>query len=305
MNRTLIFGYGYLGRRAAELSLSRGDAVYATTRSTKKLVEIEKNGCVPILCDWTDKRSLANLPTIDQVLVAVSFDRKSPIDRETAMVGGLKTLLHRLAGQASELPRTQSDNAPEQSPAVCYISTTGVYHQKQGVWVDESSTTRPSRAGGRAHLRAESALRGIYGQFPHTILRLAGIYGPGRVPRAADVIAGRPIASPEHGYLNLIHVDDAASVAINAMEGLQKSQSIDKLYVVSDDCPVIRADFYREIACRCRAPDPVFVDPDSGSGVKFRSETNKRVWNRRMKRDLLSQLQYPTYRDGLRTVLGR
>jgi len=76
------------------------------------------------------------------------------------------------------------------------------------------------------------------------------------------------------------------------------------LYVISDDEPVIRREFYKQIARQTRSPEPTFVAPDSESGVRFRSETNKRIWNRRMKRDLLAKLQYPTYREGLANVLA-
>ena len=69
--------------------------------------------------------------------------------------------------------------------------------------MDETSATEPTREGGAVHLQAEQLLRGRRPDSTWTILRLAGIYGPGRVPRAADVIAGRPIAAPESGFLNL------------------------------------------------------------------------------------------------------
>ena len=295
MNRTLIVGYGYLGQRVASLAKKDGDAVYATSRNPQKLKSIAQNGLEPIQCDWTDRvsleRSIAKLDDIDRVLIAVAYDRKSGIDRETAIVGGLGNLIDALQ---------MRPNADEKT-RLCYISTTGVYHQTGGVWVDETSPTSPTRDGGKAHLRAEELLRRKLGQSSYRILRLSGIYGPDRVPRAADVIAGRPIASPADGYLNLIHVDDAASAVMAAW--MLSSDRGHHTYLISDDSPVIRRQFYQQIADQCGAASPTFIQPSKDSSVHFRSETNKRICNRRMKKDLAFTLQFPTYQQGLADVL--
>lgn len=254
----------------------------ATTRNASKAAWMGSRGIKPLTADWTDKRTLRDLPEVDQILVAVSYDRFSCHSRYDSQVGGLRNLLLSVSPDAD----------------ICYISTTGVYHQTHGGWVDETSPTHPTRDGGRAHLRAEELLRRLRPNSPWTILRLAGIYGPRRIPRVADVIAGRPIASPENGFLNLIHVDDAADAVMAAW-----SKSKRRLYVVSDDSPVVRGEFYREIACRCGAPAPSFIEPRSDAPERMRSESNKRIWNRRMKRDLVAKLRYPTYREGLASVL--
>ena len=324
MKRTLIFGYGYLGRRVALLSRNAGDCVIATTRNSGKSDAIAAAGLTPLVCDWTDRpglmRSISGLGPLDRVLVAVAYDRHSGIDRNAAMVGGLANLL-------DALQRSRNGSACRTS--LCYISTTGVYHQTGGVWVDERSATRPTRDGGKAHLRAEALLRNYVAKHPgnaaqvaeahsgvigsadgivHRTLRLSGIYGPGRVPRAADVRAGRPIASPPHGYLNLIHVDDAASAVMAAWDlphdqhaGFPDRQT----YLVSDDQPVVRRDFYQRIADHYGVVEPRFCDPAEDSSVRFRSETNKRVWNRKMKRELNVSLRFPTFREGLLDVLDR
>ena len=256
--------------------------VWATTRNASKAAWMDSRGIKPLIADWTDKRTLSDLPEVDQILVAVSYDRFSCQSRHDSQVGGLRNLLHSVSPDAN----------------LCYISTTGVYHQTDGSWVDEASPTHPTRDGGRTHLRAEEMLHRLRPNSPWTILRLAGIYGPGRIPRVADVIAGRPIASPENGFLNLIHVDDAADAVMAAW-----SRSKRRLYAVSDDNPVVRGEFYREIARQCGAPPPSFVEPPSDAAKRMRSDSNKRIWNRRMKRDLVAKLRYPTYRQGLASVL--
>jgi len=286
----LIVGCGYLGKRVAAAAERKGWRVLGSSRRDRPIDPTLPY--TPIQIDWNDSRTLQSLPAVDAVVVAVSYDRTSGVDREESQVGGLRRLLKAIPGRADQ---------PSRLPDVLYISTTGVYHQRGGQWVDESSPTHPLRDGGAAHLRAEAVLRQQLGEdSPWTILRMAGLYGPGRVPRAADVIAGRPIASPPLGHLNLIHIEDAAAVTVAALERPGRR----RLYVVSDDRPVIRGDFYRQIAMQAGAPEPRFVEPPAGSGVQVRSGTDKRVWNRRMKRDLMPRLLFPTCREGLRDVLA-
>jgi nucleoside-diphosphate-sugar epimerase len=116
----------------------------------------------------------------------------------------------------------------------------------------------------------------------------------------ADVIAGNVIRSPRAGYLNLIHVADAVRAVLASWQNPGQ-----RLYVVADDHPVVRGDFYADIARRCQAPPPQFVDPPANAPVTIRSSSNKRIWNRRFKRDLIPKLNYPSYREGLADVLKR
>lgn len=279
----LVFGCGYLGKSVAESLLASGTRVWATTRSREKAALLSETGIEPVLADWCEPATLRDLPRVERVLVAVSYDRTSSRSRWQSQVGGLTNLLDKLH------PTTQ----------ICYISTTGVYHQTDGSWIDESSPTSPQRAGGKAHLEAEACLASASASGQRTILRLSGIYGPGRVPRAADVIAGKPIASMQEGYLNLIHVQDATRAVIQSWNSQPHS-----LYLVSDDEPVRRGDFYGEIAKQTNSPEPQFVIPESGSPKSARSESNKRIRNSRMKSNLIPTLRFPSYREGLAQTLA-
>lgn len=278
----LVFGCGYLGQRVAEKAAFSQQKVWATTRSASKADLLRAAGIEPLLADWTDQEALCGLPEVKRILVAVSYDRGGGHNRYDSQVGGLRNLLQAISPAAH----------------LCYISTTGVYHQTDGSWVDEDSPTEPSREGGKVHLMAERLLGELRPEAPWTILRLAGIYGPGRVPRIADVIAGRPIASPPDGFLNLIHVDDAADAVLATWSTAQR-----RLYVVADDSPVLRSEFYREIARQCNAPDPRFVEPADDAPERSRAASNKRVRNQRFKNDLTPQLRFPTYREGLASIL--
>jgi nucleoside-diphosphate-sugar epimerase len=282
--RILVFGCGYLGSRVAAAAVDSGDEVWASTRDVAKGESLRKLGVEPIVADWTDRRTLTDLPEVERVLISVSHDPRSKVDRFASQVCGLANLLHVLPPECS----------------ICYISTTGVYHQANGCWVDERSPTRPTRAGARMHLMGENLLHRLRPRSRWTILRLAGIYGPGRIPRIADVRAGLPIAASPDSYLNLIRVEDAAEAVLACW-----SRSTERLYVVADDCPVLRRDYYRFIADACGAPEPTFRAPGEGKdgAQRIRSDSNKRVWNRRMKRDLLPRLRYPSYREGLSELL--
>ncbi|KAA5539323.1 NAD-dependent epimerase/dehydratase family protein [Roseiconus nitratireducens] len=295
----LVVGSGYLGQKVAEMAAAGGATVHATTRSPRRFDALSRAGLRPVLYDWTRPIVRGQLPTENlrgggRVLVAVSYDRTSRHDRYTSQVGGLRRLLAVLP------PDTR----------ICYISTTGVYHQQDGRWVDETAPTHPDRLGGRVHLQAEQLLHAMRPTGRHHILRLAGIYGPGRVPRVSDVLAGRPIACTETGFLNLIHVTDAARAVLASWQRLGNVAPAgpgiqSRLYLVADDHPVVRGDFYREIARRCGVAPPRFAAPAADASARMRSESNKRIWNRKMRRDLLDTLTFPDYRCGLADVLQR
>ncbi|MEL6106339.1 MAG: NAD-dependent epimerase/dehydratase family protein, partial [Planctomycetota bacterium] len=195
----LVIGTGYLGSRVAALATGEDLTVHTTTRTSEKFPAFRAQGWSPVRFDWTKEPGPENeLPVLSpspRVLISVSYDRNSGVGRQESQVGGLERLLGLLPPDAR----------------LCYISTTGVYHQADGAWVDENSPAQPSREGGQAHLKAEQLLRERRRDGRWHVFRLSGIYGPGRVPRIADVRDGKPIASLETGFLNLIHVDDAAA----------------------------------------------------------------------------------------------
>lgn len=286
VDATLVVGCGYIGSAVVEAmrSVPNTGPIFATTRSPTKARRLESRGAVPIIADWTDRRTLARLPSCRRVLVAVSYDAKSGVGREASQVGGLSNLLDFLPAGAD----------------ICYISSTGVFHQSDGSWVDEASPARPIGAGGQAHLRAEELLRRRRSGSPWTILRLAGIYGPGRIPRIADVVAMRPIEGPNLGYLNLIHRDDAVAAILATWTRPHDRQN---LYLVADDRPVIRREFYLQIADLCGVPTVSFASTDQPS-LSARSASNKRIWNRRFKRDLVHRLRFPDYVQGLTDLLS-
>lgn len=283
--KKLIFGCGYLGKRVAQKWLRQGDQVLAVTRSAARAEEFADWGVQPIVGDITADVDLRDADGAQTVLFAVGFDRGSGQAIREVYVGGLQKVLDKLPASVSRF---------------IYISSTGVYAQADGEWVDEGSPCEPEREGGRACLAAEALLRAHDIGRRSVILRLAGIYGPGRLPKWKDVIAGNSIDSPADGYLNLIHVDDAVS-AVLAAEGLQ---NLPDRILVSDGQPVLRGDFYRELAKQSGAPAPRFAEPADAARANRRGSTDKRIDNTRMRQRLSITLQYPSYCEGLAAIVA-
>ena len=279
----LIVGCGYLGSRVARAWRRDGAQVTAVTRSSERGRQFADQGITPFVADITDPRTLSGMPPAECVLFAVGYDRQSGLPIRDVYVDGL------LATLAALEPLTKR---------LIYISSTGVYGQTQGEWVNESSACEPARAGGRACLEAESALESHPLGTRSIILRLAGIYGPGRVPRVQDIRAGRPIAAPPTGYLNLIHVDDAVQAVI-AAETIQPPERI----LIADGSPVERKAYFEQVAQLCGGPRPTFA-PRSDSPADQRALSNKRVDNQHMRDKLQLSLRFPSYREGLTQILA-
>ena len=281
---SLIFGCGYLGRRVATRSRELGHEVWIVTRSAQRAEDFASAGFHPLVADVTDRSSLVGLPAANTVLYAVGYDRATGRSISEVYIDGWANVLQAL---------------PAGTGRVIYISSTGVYGQDDGSWVDEDSPCRPSREGGRACLAAEDSLRGHPLGSRSVILRMAGIYGPGRVPRRQDLVAGRPLDAPRGGQLNLIHVEDAAEAVLAA----ERTDRLPALYCVSDGHPAERSDYYGYLAELCGVPAPRFVPPKPGSPAAARAASSKRISNARLLRDLDVRLRYPSFREGLQAIL--
>ncbi|HUE69876.1 MAG TPA: NAD-dependent epimerase/dehydratase family protein [Pirellulaceae bacterium] len=282
----LVFGCGYLGFRVARLWRQRGDDVLAVTRSAEKGPMLAREGLRPIVADLAGAAlDLGPLPAIDTVLFAVGYDRGSAAAIEQVYAGGV-------AQAVAAIPATVT--------RFIYVSSTGVYGDAAGESVDEETACRPTRAGGKASLAAEELLHQSQMGQRTIVLRMAGLYGPGRIPRAEAVLAGEPIDAPASGFLNLIHVDDAAAIVLLAEE----RAPLPRTYVVSDGQSVLRSEYYAELARLLGAPPPRFVAPDATSPAAQRAASDKRVNNRRMMSELSPVLRYPSYREGLAAIVA-
>lgn len=177
-----------------------------------------------------------------------------------------------------------------------YVSSTGVHGDFQGEWVDESSPAEPADESGRICLEAENIARqtAVERGWECVVLRLAGLYGPGRMIGVDNLRNNKEIAADPRAHVNLIHLADAAAVAQSASLRETPCQT----YLVSDGNPVRRVDFYSFAAKLLGTPPPRFA-----SSTAKRSRGDRRIRNDLMRSELLPQLQYPDYRAGLKAIL--
>jgi nucleoside-diphosphate-sugar epimerase len=266
----LIFGCGYLGRRVAARWRSAGHSVAALTRGNGD--PLRALGLAPITGDVLDPTSLRALPAAATVLYAVGLDRSAGKTMREVYVTGLGNVL---------------DALPPGGRFI-YISSTSVYGQSDGGWVEETSATEPATDSGRVVLEAEQLLRA---KRPDAIvLRFAGIYGPDRLlRRQSQLMKEEPITGDAHQWLNLIHVEDGADAVLAAEQYGEPGAT----YNVADDAPVSRREFYTLLAELLGAPAPRFEErpePDTA---------NRRVSNRAACERLRWSPRHPSYREGV------
>ena len=271
-----------MGFRVAKRWQQQGHTVIAMTRKSERLAWFSDQGITGIVGDVTQPQTL-NLPEADIVLIAVGMDRSMYSDVEAVYVGGLRNVL---------------DNLPQPKHLI-YVSSTGVYGDFDGQWVDESSTTQPLRPGGKACLKAEQLIRESDLANRSTLLRFAGIYGADRVPTKERIKAGEWKKLSSAGFLNLIHVDDGAKI----IDRIAQTEPAGETYLVSDGNPVLRRDYYSYIA-ECLGAEKIprsetAVDPKVG-----RSGSSKRISNKKLVEQFQVEFDYPDYRAGLKQAMA-
>jgi nucleoside-diphosphate-sugar epimerase len=273
MTDALILGCGYLGRRVAARWVAAGRRVFALTR--RNADALAALGVEPVVGDVLDPGSLRKLPRVATVLYAVGMDRSQGRTMHEVYVNGLGHVL---------------DTLPPPNRFV-HVSSTGVYGQTDGGWVDEASSTEPAEESGRVVLEAERLLRA---RLPAAVvLRFAGIYGPDRLLRRDALLAGKPLAGDAEKWLNLIHVADGVEAVLAAETRAMPGET----YNVADDSPVTRREFYTLLAQLLHAPPAAFDHrPEPAS-------PNRRVSNRKARTRLGWSPAFPGCREGLAPVV--
>lgn len=274
----LSIGHGYSARALAERLLGEGWRVIGTTRSEDKASAIRRTGAEAVLWPGTDLAGYFAEATHLLLSAAPGIDG-DPVLLEWA--GGL--------------PKNQITWAG-------YLSTTGVYGDRGGGWVDETSDCTPATQRGQWRLDAETAW--MRTGLPLHVFRLAGIYGPGRGP-FAKVRSGTARRIIKEGQVfSRTHVEDIASV-LAASIGRPNPGAI---YNVCDDEPAPPQDVIAHAAELLGLPVPeavAFEDADQSPMARSFYAESKRVSNRRIQDELGVTLRYPTYREGLADLLAR
>ncbi len=282
MANVLILGCGYVGTALGAVLGAEGHIVWGMRRNPENLPDPIR----PLRVDIHQGTLPDALPdNLDFIFYAISSGGGGAAGYRAAYADGPRNLLRALDIKGAR-PRR-----------VFFTSSTAVYPRTDGGWVDEESPAQPAHHSGRSLLEGERAL--LDSDHPATVVRLGGIYGPGRTRLIDAVRAGR--AACREGpprFTNRIHRDDCAGV----LRHLMRMDAPEDIYVGVDDEPAEHRDVLDWLADRLGVPHP----PRTGAGASAsaRAATNKRCSNAKIKAAGYRFL-YPSYRDGYAEMLQR
>ena len=279
MTKTLLsFGHGYSARALARI-LPNEWRIIGTTRSEDKAADILANGTEPRVWPGADLAPALNAAT-HMLISAGPSEGGDPV---------LNSLRNEIAARKNQFQW------------VGYLSTTGVYGDHQGGWVDETTPLTPSTKRGQMRVDAEAAWQTL--GLPLHIFRLAGIYGPGRGPfaKVRNGTARRIIKDGQ--VFSRIHVDDIAQVLAASIVRPNPGA----IYNLCDDDPAPPQDVIAHAAHLLGLPTPPAQDYETADMTpmarSFYAES-KKVDNTRIKTELGVKLIYPDYRAGLAALLA-
>ncbi|WP_277553276.1 SDR family oxidoreductase [Halobaculum limi] len=281
-----IVGCGYIGLELARQLREDGHDVVGVRRSQEGLDAVKMTGARAVAADATDPDSLTVLPDTDAVVFAASSGGRGADAARAVYVEGLRNVI-REYGDRTERP-----------DRLVYTSSTGVYGDHEGDWVDESTPLDPQTEKTRVLAEAERVAHEEASEYgiDGTVVRYAGLYGPNRY-RLHRYIEG-PVTE---GYLNMIHRDDAAGVVRFLLEA---DLAHDDVVLAVDDEPVDKWTFADWLADECGVDRPEkrtkaerIAAGDLSTPAKRRIETSKRCSNERL-RELGYEFRFPTYREG-------
>ena len=278
MSRILIAGCGDVGTALGLTLCERGYTVHGARRSAERLPA----RLHPMAVDLTDRRAIeSTLPAVDVVVYAVAAGSRDQGAYRRAYVDGVSALLDVLEHRA-EPPRR-----------VLFVSSTSVYGECGGEWIDETTPLRPHGFAGESLVAGER--RVLASPLPATVVRFAGIYGPGRGWLIGRARAGASCAGDPPKFTNRIHRDDCAGVLAHLVE----REHVDDVYIGVDDAPVEECEVLEWLAARLGAPAPQRVAVGDVAG----RAAGKRCSNARLRASGY-RLRYPTYREGYAAVMS-
>lgn len=282
-----IIGFGDIGSRVARLYLQEKKTVSGLARSPSSSQQMKDIGVDPVKADLDQVQSLQDLPLANALIF---YFAPPPATGKTD-----PRMEHFLAClDSSNLPRK-----------IVYISTSGVYGDQSGNWVTEATPTRPGAERAHRRLDAENKLRQFRQQnsVETVILRVGGIYGPGRLPekRIREKI---PVINEELApKTNRIHADDLAAICVAAAKrGLDG-----EIYNVSDGCDSNMTEYFFQVADHLGLERPPCVDWETAKevlspGMLSYLRESRRMDNSKMIKELAISLKYPNLASGLANI---
>lgn len=274
----LIAGCGYVGLRVANRLHTQGHAVYGLRRFPES-----SEPCIRwIEGDIAGRRISDSVPPIDTVILSAGLRSDTEKNYEALFVDGYTWLIDQLKSNSHPLSR------------IIMVSTTSVYAESDGGWVDESSPVIHVKSPAKYYLAAEKMI--AQSGIPSVVLRMSGIYGPDRTRLIRAVKDGKASRDTSPHYLNHIHADDAAG-AVAHVAGLDNPEP---LYVASDRDPADRNDVLQWISDQLRLGK---IPEARKEDVKTQRGGNKRCCSRKLAESGYS-FRYPTYREGYANLLN-
>ncbi|MFV8754573.1 SDR family oxidoreductase [Nannocystaceae bacterium ST9] len=277
--RLLCLGLGYTAERLARRLAARGFAIVGTTRDVDR------------------KRASLGVEARDWSLIA--WQGRDPLPAE--VIASATHVLHSIMPDAEGDPvlRWHADDVLRAAPTwIGYLSTTGVYGDHQGAWIDETTTPKPSKDRTRRRVIAEQGWQRLGAH----VFRLAGIYGPGRSALERVEQGDPPIDKPGKCF-NRIHVDDIA----NVLEASIARPRPGRVYDVADGEPASQVDvlgYAAELLGLARAPAIRFEQAELSPMARSFWDDDVKIRGLRIREELGVALEHPDYRAGLRACLA-
>ena len=273
MPRILIAGCGYVGQAASDLFHAAGWIVEGWTHSETSAAALSAKPYPVRGVDISQRAQVAKCVEIFDAVVHCASSRGG--DAETyrrIYLDGARNLSERFLGSK-----------------LLFTSSTSVYAQRDASWVTEESETNPMRETSRILLEAERLVLDRGG----IVVRLAGIYGPGRSALLRKFLGGTAVIDPQSDrFVNQVHRDDIAS-ALVFLFSLKAEHG--QIFNVVDDQPILQSECYRWLAHRLNRPLPPV---GTSKQQRKRGDSNKRVSNAKL-RGLGWTPQYATFADAM------
>lgn len=278
--KILLAGCGDIGQRTATQLVEHGSADYQCFGLRRKPDELPST-ISPIAGDMSDADQLARIldQQFDVVVVTLTPDSFTERAYRDAYLAGAKALAAAI-DQVSSKPKL-----------VLWVSSTSVYGNNRGEWVDEASATMPESFSGRVLLEAEQVIKGL--PCAYSIVRFSGIYGPGRLRMLTQVRNGKGRPAEPQQWSNRIHADDCAGVLAHLIAQFVEGSSLDPVYLGTDCEPVTQHDLRNWLAGQL--------------GVELKDEiVNQKSIRRCSNKRLLQtgyKFIYPSYKEGYLSLI--
>ncbi|MEX0886113.1 MAG: NAD-dependent epimerase/dehydratase family protein [Phycisphaeraceae bacterium] len=294
----LIVGCGYLGRRLAPRLMEPPHAqrVYATTRSPDRARQLAALGVKPLLVQVTQPLTLAALtPALDEPALDVYY--MVPPGRQDQRPTPRQVVLGGVAHMTRALARGRVRRA-------ILVSSTAVYGYADGRRVDADTPARPTDNRSRIILEGDGLFLAAGDRYH--VVRLAGLYGPGRIIGLRPVMQGAPLLGDPQALLNLIHVDDAADLLL----AISQAAAPGRVEIGCDNHAIPRKQYYDDLARRLKREPPEVLDADAAAArfgldvERLRRTTSKALDNKLTRERTGWSPRYASYHEGLAHALA-